>query len=95
MDQIDSLEYYIYNVMKRILRRNCVSCKYSNLLAINRLFTSKTATAREKLLPKALYQKPVYVCDLPYLEKTEQNLLSVSSQKGCKFEQRQWSLTYL
>lgn len=38
MDQIDSLEYYMYNVMKRILRRNCVSCKYSNLLAINQLF---------------------------------------------------------
>lgn len=96
MDQIDSLEYYIYNVMKRILRRNCVSCKYSNLLAINRLFTSKTATARDKLLPKALYQNPVYVCDLPYLQKKkEQNLLSFSSQNGCKFEQRQWSLTYL
>lgn len=74
MDQIDSLEYYIYNVMKRILRRNCVSCKYSNLLAINQLFTSKTATARDKLLPKALYQNPVYVCDLPYLQKKKNRI---------------------
>ena len=72
MDQIDSLEYYMYNVMKRILRRNCVSCKYSNLLAINQLFTSKTATARDKLLPKALYQNPVYViCPIYRKKRTE------------------------
>lgn len=80
MDQIDSLEYYIYNVMKRILRRNCVSCKYSNLLAINQLFTSKTATARDKLLPKALYQNPVYVCDLPYLQKKKRTEFAVFFQ---------------
>ena len=95
MDQIDSLEYYMYNVMKRILRRNCVSCKYSNLLAINQLFTSKTATARDKLLPKHYIKTQFMYVICPIYRKKEQNLLSFSSQNGCKFEQRQWSLTYL